>query len=260
LAGRDLQQNDISKGFLINETYARMIGFKDPHDAVNKQIDDFNGDKPMKIVGVVSDFHQESLHAPIGPLAIITSTEKYFNGTFHIALKPEAAVGDWHKAITSIQKEYKSLYPNDDFDYQFFDESIAHLYDQEQRTSTLLSWAMGLSIFISCMGLFGLAIYTTGRRTKEIGVRKVLGATVTQIVTLLSAEMVTLVILAFVIVTPVVWYVMNKWMQNFADHTSLSWWVFGLSCTGMLLIALLTLSYQTIKAAIANPVKSLRNE
>jgi len=260
LAGRNLQQSDIKKGFLINETYARTIGFKDPHDAVNKQIDDFNGDTPMKIVGVVADFHQESLHAPVVPLAIITSTDKYFNGTFHIALKPEAVAGDWHKAITSIQKEYKSLYPGDDFDYQFFDESIKHLYDQEQHTSTLLSWAMGLSIFISCMGLFGLAIYTTGRRTKEIGVRKVLGATVTQIVTLLSREMVALVILAFVIVTPVVWYVMNQWMQNFAEHTSLSWWVFGLSCAGMLLIALLTLSYQTIKAAIANPVKSLRSE
>lgn len=260
LAGRDLQQSDVSKGFLINETYARTIGFKDPHDAVDKKIDDFNGDKTMRIVGVVADFHQESLHAPIAPLAILTSTNSYFNGTFHIALKPEATGGDWHKAITSIQKVYKSLYPNDDFEYQFFDESIAHLYDQEQHISTLLSWATGLSIFISCMGLFGLAIYTTGRRTKEIGVRKVLGATVMQIVTLLSTEMVTLVILAFAIVTPVVWYVMNKWMQNFAEHISLSWWVFGLSCAGMLFIALLTLSYQTIKAAIADPVRSLRNE
>ena len=214
----------------------------------------------MKIAGVVADFHQESLHAPIVPLAILTSTNKYFNGTFHIALKPEAAPGDWNKTINAIQKDYKSLYPDDDFEYHFFDETIAHLYDQEQRTSALLSWAMGLSIFISCMGLFGLAIYTTGRRTKEIGVRKVLGATVMQIVTLLSTEMVALVILAFAIVTPVVWYVMNKWMQNFAEHTSLSWWVFALSCAGMLAIALMTLSYQTIKAALANPVKSLRNE
>ena len=260
LAGRNLLPGDTSKAFLINETYARMIGFKDPHHAIGKQIDDFNGDTPMKIAGVVADFHQESLHAPIAPLAIVTSTNKYFNGTFHIALKPEATGGDWHKAITSIQKIYKSLYPDDDFEYHFFDESIAHLYDQEQHTSMLLSWAMGLSIFISCMGLFGLAIYTIGRRTKEIGVRKVLGATVMQIVTLLSTEMVALVVLAFAIVTPLVWYVMNKWMQNFAEHTSLSWWVFGLSCGGMLFIALLTLSYQTIKAAVANPVKSLRNE
>jgi predicted permease len=260
LAGRDLQAGDTSKALLINQTYARMIGFKDPHDAVDKQLDDFNGDTPMKIAGVVSDFQQESIHAPIVPLAILTSTNKYFNGTFHIALKPEATAGDWQKAIASVKRIYKSLYPDDDFEYQFFDESIAHLYDQEQRTSALLSWAMGLSIFISCIGLFGLAVYTTARRTKEIGVRKVLGATVMQIVTLLSTEMVALVVLAFAIVTPVVWYVMNQWMQNFAEHTSLSWWVFVLSCAGMLFIALLTLSFQTVKAAIANPANSLRTE
>jgi ABC-type antimicrobial peptide transport system permease subunit len=215
----------------------------------------------MKIIGVVADFHQESLHAPIAPLAIMTSTDHYFNGTFHIALKPQTTNGgDWKQAITSIQKIYKGLYPDDEFDFQFFDESIARLYESEQRTTTLLSWATGLSIFISCLGLLGLAMYTTSQRTKEIGVRKVLGASVTNIVKLLSTELVLLVILAFVLVTPVAWWVMNKWMQNFAERTPISWWVFILSGTGMLLAALFTLSFQTVKAAIANPVKSLRSE
>ncbi|MDB5153027.1 MAG: FtsX-like permease family protein [Mucilaginibacter sp.] len=261
LAGRDLEPGDTSKAFLINNTYARIIGFQDPHDAVGKQIDDFNGDKPMRIAGVVSDFQQESLHAPIAPLAILTSTNLYFNGTFHIALKPQTTGSDdWKQAIASMQKIYKEIYPDDDFDYRFFDESIARLYENEQHTSTLLSWATGLSIFISCLGLLGLAMYTTNLRTKEIGVRKVLGASVSQIVKLLSAELVSLVILAFVLVTPVAWWAMNKWMQNFADRTTISWWVFALSGIGMLLTAFLTLSFQTIKAAIANPVKSLRSE
>jgi ABC-type antimicrobial peptide transport system permease subunit len=215
----------------------------------------------MMIAGVVSDFHQESLHAPIAPLAILTSTNLYFNGTFHIALKPQTTGSDdWKQAIASMQKIYKELYPDDDFEYRFFDESIARLYENEQHTSTLLSWATGLSIFISCLGLLGLAMYTTSQRTKEIGVRKVLGASVSQIVQLLSAELVSLVILAFVLVTPVAWWAMNKWMQNFADKTTVSWWIFALSGIGMLLTAFLTLSFQTIKAAIANPVKSLRSE
>jgi putative ABC transport system permease protein len=124
----------------------------------------------------------------------------------------------------------------------------------------LLTWATGLSILISCLGLLGLAMYTTNLRTKEIGVRKVLGATVTQIVTLLSRELVMLVLLAFLIVTPAAWWAMNKWMQNFADKTTISWWIFALSGVGMLLTAFFTLSFQTIKAAIANPVKSLRSE
>lgn len=261
LAGRNLQPGDSTKAFLINNTYARMIGFNDPGDAVGKQIDDFNGNTPMKIIGVVADFHQESLHAPIAPLAIITSTNINFNSTFHIALKPQSTGGgEWGQAVTSIKQAYKQVYPNDDIDYHFFDQTIARLYEQDERTSALLSWAMGLSVFISCIGLLGLAMYTTGLRRKEIGVRKVLGARVAQIVTLLSAELVMLVVLAFAIVTPLAYLAINKWMQNFADRTSISWWVFALSGAGMLLTAFLTLSFQTIKAALANPVKSLRNE
>ena len=152
------------------------------------------------------------------------------------------------------------MYPDDNPNYQFYDKSIEQFYNQEKQTSTLLSWATGLSILISCLGLLGLAMYTTGQRTKEIGVRKVLGASVAQIVRLLSTELVLLILLAFVIVTPLAWWAMNKWMESYVDKTTISWWIFAASGAGMLLTSFVTSSFQTIKAAIVNPVKSLRNE
>lgn len=259
LAGRDIRLSDTTSAMLINSTYAHDLGFRNVADAIGKPVA-FGKTVKREIVGVVGDFHQASLHAPIKPMAIYPQKPENM-GTIHIALKPQTADGnEWKTAIASIQKDWKALYPDDDFEYHFFDESIAKMYDKEQHTSQLLTWATGLSIFISCLGLLGLAMFTTGARTKEIGVRKVLGATVKQIVTLLSTELVLLVILAFVIVTPLAFWAMNKWMQNFADHTSLSWWIFALSGAGMLITAFLTLSFQTIKAAIANPVKSLRSE
>ncbi len=261
LAGRNLQPGDTSGKFLINNALAKRIGFTDPHQAIGKNIINFNGDSKMEIIGVVSDFHQESIHESITPLAILTSSNPDNNGTFHIALKAQTQNGDeWKKAIASMEASWKEIYPDDDFEYHFFDETIARLYENEQHTSTLLGWATGLSIFISCLGLLGLAIYTTGQRTKEIGVRKVLGATVVQIVTLLSTELVLLILLSFVLVTPIAWLVMDKWMQRFADRTQINWWIFILSGAGMLMAAVFTSSFQTIKAAIANPVKSLRSE
>ncbi|WP_162996860.1 ABC transporter permease [Mucilaginibacter kameinonensis] len=261
LAGRNLQAGDSTSGFLINKNYANLIGFKNPNGAVGKYIDKFNGDTRMQIVGVVNDFHLESLHSTVKPTCILISNSYDNHGTFHIALKPQTAGGnEWKKAIASMEKAWKEIYPEDDFEYHFFDENIAKFYDAEQHTSTLLTWATGLSIFISCLGLLGLAIYNTNQRTKEIGVRKVLGATVTQIVTMLSTELVMLIGLAFILVTPLAWYAMNKWMESFADRTTISWWIFVVSGGGMLLTALITSSFQTIRAALANPTKSLRSE
>ena len=261
LAGRALRVGDTSKSVVINEKYSRVLGFKTPNAAIGTILNHFNGPKMLQVVGVVSDFHQRSLREPIKPLAIYTGTNSFMKGTFHIALKPETAGGgEWKTAIADIQKTWKEIYPDDDLDYHFFDETIAKFYETEQHTSTLLTWATALSIFISCLGLLGLAIYTTNQRTKEIGVRKVLGATVAQVVTLLSSELIMLILLAFVIVTPVAWYALNQWMQGFADRTAISWWIFAISGAGMLLAAVFTSSFQTIKAAIANPVKSLRSE
>jgi ABC-type antimicrobial peptide transport system permease subunit len=259
LAGRNLRSADSLTAVLVNTTYTNELGFKKPADAIGKEFD-YEGNKRI-IVGVVADFYQKSLHTKIEPISIQAPYYKFNDRTFHILLKPQTAGGnDWKKAINSIEKAWKDIYPNDDFDYHFFDADIARFYDNERHTSTLLRWATGLSIFIGCLGLLGLTIFTTNQRKKEIGVRKVLGASVTQIVTLLSTELVLLIVLAFVVVTPIAWYAMNKWMQSFADHTSISWWIFALSGAGMLLVALFTLSIQTVKAAIANPVKSLRSE
>jgi len=259
LAGRNLRESDTGKAVIINNTFAKILGFTNPGDAIGKQFGPPGGQRKINIVGVVADFNQRSLHTPVYPGAI--SWAPWRLRTFHVSLKPETAGGnEWKTAIASMGKAWKEVYPDDDFDYDFYDKIIAHFYEEEQHTSTLLTWATGLSILISCLGLWALTIYTANQRTKEIGVRKVLGATVAQIATLLSTELVLLIILAFIIVTPVAWWAMNKWMENYTDRTPISWWIFTISGGGMLLAAVFTSSFQTIKAAIANPVKSLRNE
>jgi len=261
LAGRNLQAADTNHAVLINAAYARFMGFNDVRQAVGQNIDNFNGDQRKQIIGVVSDFQQASMHVTVMPLVILNSSDIGFNGTFHIALKAsQTGSNDWQKTFSDMATIWKQVYPNEDFEYEFVDESIAGLYQSEQQTATLLNWATGLSVLISCLGLLGLAIYTTTQRTKEIGVRKVLGASVSQIVALLSGELIWLIVLAFIIVMPVAWYALNKWIENFADRTPISWWIFAASGVGMLMIAFITSSVQTIKAAMANPVKSLRSE
>ena len=262
IAGRNITIADTASGLLINEKYARTLGFTNPGDAVGKMLQKLN-DKTVQIVGVVSDFYTHSLQMPVTPLIIrpVNQTDNYKNGFIHIALKPETAGGaDWQKTMAAIRTIWKEFYPDDEANYQFYDKSIADFYQQEQNTFTLLGWATGLSILISCLGLLGLAIYTTSQRTKEIGVRKILGASVSQIVALLSKELVLLILLAFVIVTPLAWLAMNRWMENYVDKTSISWWIFVASGAGMLVMAFIASSFQTIKAAIVNPVKSLRSE
>ncbi len=152
------------------------------------------------------------------------------------------------------------MYPEEDFTYSFFDETIAKMYESERHTARLLKWASGLTIFISCLGLLGLVIYITNTRTKEIGIRKILGASVAAIVSILSKDFMQLVLLAFVIAAPIAGWATYKWLQDFAYRTTMNWWIFLLSGAFMMIIALITLSIQTIKAAVANPVKSLRTE
>ncbi|GAB3926750.1 ABC transporter permease [Mucilaginibacter myungsuensis] len=261
LAGRNLQPADTNHAVLVNQTYARMMGFQDLNGVVGQHIDNFNGDQRMKIVGVVGDFQQESMRSSLTPLVILHTTDVNWNATFHIALKPQTAGGDeWQRAFTNLEGAWKQVYPGHDFEYEFVDRSIANLYQSEQQTASLLNWATGLSVLISCLGLLGLAIFTTGQRVKEIGVRKVLGASIGQIVSLLTKELVWLVALAFVIVLPIAWYAAYQWLQNFADRTVISWWIFALSGSGMLIVAFITSGLQTVKAAMANPVKSLRSE
>lgn len=256
LAGKNVQSSDTTKEFVINETYARLLGFAKPADAVGQFIErDFN----VPITGVIADFHTKSTHQAIQPLAFSAYANRSY--TFHLALKPRGNDEElWKKGLAKVEKVYKEIYPEDEFKYEFYDESIAAFYKTEQNISRLLKWSAGLCIFISCLGLLGLVMYITNTRTKEVGVRKVLGASVMQIVSLLSKDFIALVIVAFLITLPLAWWAMYNWLQDFVYRTSLSWWVFAATGAGMIGIAMLILSIRTIKSAIENPVKSLRTE
>jgi predicted permease len=254
LAGRNVAPSDTMREFVINETYAKLLGFQKPEDALGEQLN-FN-DKNMPVVGVMQDFHDQSMHAAISPIVFAGS-----NGSiFHIRLKPKGNGISWKNGIGKIQKAYKQIYPEADFSYKFFDETIASMYEGELRIASLLKWATGLTVFISCLGLLGLVMFTINTRVKEIGIRKILGASVADIVSILSTDFMRLVVIAFLIATPLGWWATYRWLQDFIYRTSMSWWVFILSGAIMLLIALITLSLQTINAAISNPVKSLRTE
>ena len=255
LAGRTVEASDTMKEFIINSTYAKLLGFQKPEDALGKQLN-FNG-KNMPVVGVMQDFHDMSTHSLISPLVFAGNN----GSTFHIRLKPNTAGGKtWLAAISKIQKAYQKVYPESDFSYKFFDDTIAKLYESEVNTASLLEWATGLAILISCLGLLGLVIFTINTRTKEIGIRKILGASVANIVSVLSTDFIKLVCIAFLIAVPLAWWATYKWLENYAYKTAMSWWVFVIAGIGMLLMALITLSFQTIKAAVSNPVKSLRTE
>ena len=260
LAGTNLPNSDTIRSLLINETYAHILGFKNPTEAIGKYIN-WNdwGITNVPIAGVLQDFHLRSFHEIISPLVISSRVHEQL--TFNVALQPLNAEGtNWKTAISKIQKAWKEVYPDDVLEYQFMDETVAKYYDAEQNTSTLLSWATGLSVFISCLGLLGLVIYITSQRTKEIGIRKVVGATVTQLVTLLSKDFLKLVVIAFVIAVPLTWWGANAWLQNFAYKTPVSWWIFLAGGVIMLLLAFIILSIRIFKAANANPVTSLRAE
>jgi ABC-type antimicrobial peptide transport system permease subunit len=253
LAGRNVRASDTANEVVINETYMHILGFQNPEQVLNREVDN------IPIVGVMADFNQESLHEPVKPIAF--SCEMGNCWILHVALQTgEAQAQNWKTTLASIEKTYKEFFPEEDFSYNFLDESIAKFYTSEKNLSRLLTWAAGIAIFISCMGLLGLVIYTTNQRTKEIGVRKVLGASVSNIVSILSRDFVWLVLIASFIAIPLTWWAMHKWLENFAYQTPVSWWVFGLSILSMMAMAVLTLSIQTIRAANANPVDSLRTE
>jgi putative ABC transport system permease protein len=251
-SGRDFSKDfgTDSVAFLLNETAVNKIGLKDP---VGKTIT--WGNHNGKVIGVIKDFHFNSLHETIEPL-IMRLDENWTWGTILVRIK----AGKTKEAIASLQQICKQLNPKFPFTYQFSDLEYAKLYESEAVVSKLANIFAFLAIFISCLGLFGLATFTAEQRTKEIGVRKVLGASSSSIVKLLSANFLKPVILAFLIAFPAAWYAMNNWLQNYAYKIDMNWRMFALAGVLTICIALITVSYQSIKAAIANPVKSLRTE
>jgi len=235
----------------------KVLGFRHPDDVLGKTVS-WN-DKQTPVVGVLKDFHTHPLSQEIKPMAFSFAASD--SKKLIVALLPgKEGHAEWKSAIANIEKAYKAIYPDEDLKYGFLDDDIANFYQTEQKLSGLLRWASSLTIFISCLGLLGLVIFTTNLRTKEIGVRKVLGASVSDIVATLSKDFLKLVCLAFVIAAPAGSWFVHRWLSQFAFRTSVSWWLFIISGLTMLVIAFLTLSIQTIRAANMNPVKNLRTE
>jgi ABC-type antimicrobial peptide transport system permease subunit len=256
LAGEPMPHSDTTNAVVINDTYAKKLGFVDPGKAVGKRLK-WQGNP--YISGVIADFHPSSLHQPINSLLIANGTKNQH--CFNIELLPENSSGSaWPRTIAAIGMAFQSVYPNDDFEYHFIDDTVAKFYDAEKNLGRLLLWSTGLTIFISCLGLFGLVIYITNQRTKEIGIRKVIGASVMQIIVLLSRDFMKLIALAILIALPIAWWGSNKWLENFAFRTNISWWIFAIGGGILLGIALLILCLRTFRVAVINPVESLRSE
>jgi putative ABC transport system permease protein len=243
-----------TSSFLINETAVKALGLKSDEDAIGKQFQ--YGGKKGAIAGVFNDFNFESLHQRIIPLVFYESPSKA-SGYNNISIK---TAGNVSAAIAQIERTWKKYLPEIPFEYQFLDDRYAKLYQAEDRQSSIFTIFSCIAIFIACLGLFGLSAFTITQRVKEIGVRKVLGASTGSIVKLISKDFLLLVVIAAVIAFPIAWYAMNHWLQAFAYRINIGWSVFILATVIALLIAFATISFQAIKAATANPVKSLRSE
>jgi putative ABC transport system permease protein len=265
IAGRDFSREmstDVKESFLINETAVKVFGYGNPEKAIGQPMswnewyptDSLHPVKKGKVIGVVQDFHYKSLHEKVTASVI----QLYPQVAYTVAAKLKTA--DLKGTISFINNtwnKYISTYP---LDYKFMDESYGVMYGSEEKLSELLWIFTIMAIIVGCMGLFGLAAFSAEQRTKEIGIRKVLGANVLDIVGLLSKSFLVLVVIASLIAFPIAWWAMNNWLKDFPYRIIISWWVFGIAIIAALLIALLTVSFQSIKAAIANPVKSLRTE
>lgn len=259
IAGRNFSSkypSDFSNSVLINETFAKKAGWNDP---VGKTVDFMNlpgwGTRKITVIGLVKDCHFESLKEKIKP-ELFTMEPQLPLGRFIIRINP----ANIPATISALEKTYHKLFPDNPFQYSFRDDSLKKNYETESKWKQIISFAALVTIFISCIGLFGLAMLTTERRYKEIGIRKLLGASTSQLVQLITVDFVKLVFIAFFIAIPGGWFIANKWLQNFAYRITLSWWIFAIAGMIALFIALATVSFHAIKASLANPVKSLKNQ
>jgi len=258
VAGRNLLPGDSTRELLISASCAHAMGFADVSKVIGREVMVSPFDA-YPVVGVVADFYENSFHRATLPVVIQHDPAKETSIAVKIAAKGMTA-GDLKTLIGNIEKNWKTIFPEAPFDYSFLDDSIANMYADDLRTERLTNIAMAITVFISCLGLLGLAIFSTERRTREIGIRKVLGARVSGIMLLLCKEIVGLILLALLIATPMAWYFMHGWLQSFAYRTSLSALTFVAAGAAAIGIALLTVGFQAMKAALADPVKSLRTE
>ncbi len=255
LTGRDFSEafeTDRTSAFIITETGARSFGWKTPEAAIGKTVN--REGKEGKIIGVIRDFHAESLQMPLEGVLLDIDIPQLSLFSFKINAQ------NIPQTLRFLEQQWTQFFPEKAFAYEFLDQAIARLYESDQRLGHTIGYFAILVVLISCLGLYGLVSLVAQQKIKEIGIRKVLGASTSQIVVLLSRSFLKLVLIAFVIATPIAWYVMNQWLQDFAYRIDIGWWVFALSGVLALAIALLTVSFQAIKAALANPVKSLQTE
>jgi len=254
LAGRNIQPSDTIREYLINETLMRKLGFQQPERILGKRLQHYLSPVPLPIVGVVRDFHLKSLREEIAPCVVACRADSYRQAGIRIA------GGDPARTLERIRQVWQRLYPDEVFEYQFLDDHVAQLYQTESLLVGVIQVFTGLAILISCLGLYGLVSQVVLQRTKEIGIRKVLGASVSNIVILLSGDFLRLTGIAIVLASPPAAWVMKQWLDGFAFRISLSGWLFATAAAMAVGVALLTISGQTLRAALANPVTSLRNE
>ncbi|NIJ53614.1 ABC transporter permease [Dyadobacter arcticus] len=258
LAGRNFIQTDSDpdgkkvKNAILNLSAAKLLGFKDAEDAAGQKISLWG--KEWEIVGVISDFHQQSLKHVIEPIVFAPF---YTNGGFYSV---KIASGDVEKTVELVKEKYLDFFPGDDFDYFFMNAHFNEQYKDDRIFGQVSSFFSLLAVMIASLGIFGLSSYTIAQRTKEIGVRKVLGATVGSIVTLLSQDFLKLVLIAIVIGSPIAWFGISQWLDDFAYKIEIEWWMFVIAGLLAIIIAFATVSSQAIKAALMNPAKSLKSE
>lgn len=259
LAGRMYQSADTVRELVINETFMKRLGFQKPEQIIGKMMEVAGSDVKKPIVGVVKDFNQFSLRDRVEPSVLTTMRSNYH--TMGLKLSTQQGGTDAiNRIVNEVQTAWTETFPEFVFSYEFMDETLASFYKSEEQSYALFRLLAGIALFIGCLGLYGVVAFMAETRTKEVGVRKVLGASTAHIFGLFSMDFVKLVLLALVISSPIAWYVMNQWLQKFAYKIEIEWWMFALAGTLAMSIALLTVSSQSIKAALMNPVKSLRSE
>jgi putative ABC transport system permease protein len=254
IAGRNLKPSNMTREFLVNESLVKSLGIKNPDEILNKEISIWGGRIKCPVVGVVKDFNDRSFRNELAPLLITTNITMYSEAGIKLDTK------NIFSTLQSVKTIWEKTLPNFVYQYRFLDDKIAGFYKQENQLSQLYKIFAAIAIFLSCLGLYGLALFMAVQRTKEVGIRKVFGACAGNIVYLFSREFVILIAYAFIIAAPLAWYFMQNWLQNYVYRISMSWRIFAAGGLVVIIIALATISFQAIRAAFANPVNSLRSQ
>lgn len=253
VAGRNLNPSDTMREALVNEAMVRKLGFRDPAQVLGKFIHK-RGRAPLAIVGVLKDFNQSDLKSAIGPSFFSTSAKNYYGANLQLR------TGSYQRVLSQLEAAYNQVYPDSYFEHHFVDDQIEERYQEEQTMGRLVNFFAAVALLIGCMGLYGLVLFMVTQRTKEIGVRKVLGASVGSILWLFNQEFARLIALAFLLAAPAAWWVMSQWLKSFEYRIDVGPFIFVVALLATVIVAVLTVSYQSVKAALVNPVKSLRSE